>query len=57
MRVGHLGRRDTVNGYEATVLAEQWHRESAENGVDAEAWNAARHWMLQDVDQDDGYLP
>lgn len=45
-----------MTGYEATVLAEQWHRESAEDGVNAETWNAAQHWAMLDVDQDDGYL-
>jgi hypothetical protein len=46
-----------VNGYEATVQAEQWHREAAEDGVTAETLDAARYWGMVDADELNGYLP
>jgi len=45
-----------MNGYEVTVLAEQWHREAAEDGVNAETWNAAQTWATEDFNLDNGYL-
>lgn len=46
-----------MTSYEVTVLAEQWHREAAEDGVTAETLDAARYWGLLDADQGNGYLP
>lgn len=46
-----------MSGFEATVLAEQWHREATEDGVTAETLDAARYWGMIDADEHNGYLP